>query len=237
MCRHLIAKLRNGAYLNVADEAALLKATSATRHCLAHVDLVRAGDKTDTGFAVVQGWICRYKLSLAGKRQIVALLLPGDLHDPHHPILAYSDHSLATLTASVVAPVSSATLACLKAKHPSVARALEWSHLVEKSIAREWINSLGARPALPRFAHLLCELLVRLQAVGPAMQTSFHLPLRQEDLASILGVSQGHMHRTVQELRASRLISARGDVLTINDVAGLTKLAGFDPDYLHLSSI
>jgi hypothetical protein len=51
----------------------------------------------------------------------------------------------------------------------------------------KWVASLGARDALSRVAHLLCELAARLEVVGLLEGNQFHLPFTQNDLADACG--------------------------------------------------
>ena len=60
--------------------------------------------------------------------------------------------------------------------HPRIARALEWVTLVDIATLREWIVNVGQREAKKFLAHLLCELLVRLEAVG-LVRGGKYLPL------------------------------------------------------------
>ncbi|HEV7439158.1 MAG TPA: Crp/Fnr family transcriptional regulator, partial [Methylobacterium sp.] len=141
----------------------------------------------------------------------------------------------ATLTGCLVAAIGASALERLKLEHPRLARALTWGLLTEASTAREWIVGLGTRPAGKRFAHLICELQVRLQAVGLATETRYRLPLTWEDLADTLGISLVHMNRVAQELRDTGLITFRDKMLTIEDGARLRVFADFNPAYLHLT--
>ena len=49
--------------------------------------------------------------------------------------------------------------------------------LVDEGVLREWIVNIGARNAKERIAHLMCELLARVKAVGLATSDSFELPI------------------------------------------------------------
>ena len=101
---------------------------------------------------------------------------------------------------------------------------------------REWIVSLGRRPADKRTAHLLCEMLLRFRAVGLTGDDSFELPLTQEDLADTMGVSVVHVNRVLQQFRSEGLITFESKRLTINDLGRLMEIGEFDPSYLHLEN-
>jgi CRP-like cAMP-binding protein len=94
---------------------------------------------------------------------------------------------------------------------------------------------MSRRPADKRLAHLLCELLVRLQAVGLATDNSFVLPLTQRQLADTLAMTGVHLNRIVRQLRLEGLITLKGHTITIPDVERLKSFADFNPNYLHLT--
>jgi CRP-like cAMP-binding protein len=56
----------------------------------------------------------------------------------------------------------------------------------------------------------------------------------QMDLADATGLSTVHVNRTLQELRASGLITLRERQIIIHDLEGLSSMAMFTPHYLHL---
>ncbi len=86
-----------------------------------------------------------------------------------------------------------------------------------------------------QLAHLFCELLVRLKTVGFATDSSFELPLTQEEIGDTIGISSVHVNRILQQLRDDGLIAQRAKMLRIVDLPRLTSFAGFNPNYLHLS--
>ena len=83
-------------------------------------------------------------------------------------------------------------------------------------------------------AHLFCELYYRLGAIGEVTANSYSLPLTQTALGDTLGLSNVHINRTLQDLRSHGLVSFKGGVLTVHDLATLESAAFFSPDYLHL---
>jgi len=115
----------------------------------------------------------------------------------------------------------------------SVAEAFYCETLAMSSIQREWALNLGRRDALERVAHVICELFERLKVVGLVERSSFAFPITQMDMADATGLSVVHVNRTLQELRASGLITLRDRNLTIHDFQTLSNTAMFNPNYLH----
>lgn len=192
------------------------------------------GNATDSIHVVLDGWCCRYRLLADGRRQLPALLLPGDICDLDALLLNRIHYGIAALTRSTVATVSRAYLRDLMDQSREIRDVLWWMLSVENSIAAEWAVGLGRRTAEERLAHLMCELLVRLSVVGHAHENSFKLPLTQQELGDALGVSTVHVNRTLQTLRGSGLIRQEGRDILVRNWDALKQLAGFSPDYLHI---
>jgi CRP-like cAMP-binding protein len=122
----------------------------------------------------------------------------------------------------------------LTQRHPGLAAILWRDTLIDAAIFREWMTGIGRRTAHGRIAHLLCEFYLKLHAVGLAESFRCDLPITQVDIGDALGLSNVHVNRVLQDLRGRGLIALRGRNLAIEDWAALTKIAEFDPTYLHL---
>ncbi|MGF1626373.1 MAG: Crp/Fnr family transcriptional regulator [Alphaproteobacteria bacterium] len=233
MTNAMIMKLEHGAELTAEDRAVLEEATANRRQVGAHEDLIQECEPPGHVNLILEGFACRYKTLADGRRSIVAFFVPGDFCDLHVAILGQMDHSIGTITPCTVAAIPRATIEML-IREPRIVRALWWATLVDAAILREWLASMARRPSDQQLAHLLCELLLRLRAVGHANGNSYPLPVTQEELADTLGISAVHVNRMLQQLREDGLIVLQGRTLTIPDVDRLMEFADFDPTYLHL---
>jgi len=83
-------------------------------------------------------------------------------------------------------------------------------------------------------AHLFCELFIRLRAVRLTDGHSCDVPITQAELGDALGLSMVHVNRTLQNLRAAKLVIFKGKTLTIPDLKALQAAALFNANYLHL---
>lgn len=234
MANPLILKLEHGAALTDEDRARLQAATAQTREIGAREDIIREEEDPAWVHVVLEGYACRYKVLPDGKRSIMAYLLPGDFCDLHVTILGEMDHSIATLTPCSLVQMPPETIEELTTRHPRIARAMWWASLVDESILREWLASMGHRPADKQLAHLFCELRVRLNTVGRTNGDSFQLFVTQDELGDTLGITPVHVNRVLQQLREAGLIELQGRMLTIPDVRRLEQFAEFKANYLHL---
>lgn len=235
MTTPFVRKLEYGAGLSDQDRQVLEQAVRDVRQFKPRHDLILEDDSPENVHVILEGFACRYKLLPDGTRQIMAYLVPGDCCDLHVPILSRIDHTIGTLTVCKVAFLSHTVIEDLTRQYPSITRALWWSTLADQGTLREWLVNMSRRPADKRTAHLLCELLVRLQAVGLATNNSFVLPLTQRQLADTLAMTGVHLNRIVRQLRCEGLITLKGHTITIPDVERLKSFAEFSPNYLHLS--
>jgi CRP-like cAMP-binding protein len=232
---HLIRKLELFTKLSEDDKRALEKAAGhKVRSVAPREDIVHEGDPPRHVNLILEGFACRYKSLEDGRRQIVAFFVPGDLCDARMFVLRRMDHSIGALSPVRLAEIPSEVFLALGEGSPRLRQALWWNALVEEATAREWILNVGQRTATERMAHLLCELFLRLKAVGLATGDSCELPITQAELADALGLSTVHTNRTLQELRSMQLITLSRKSLVILDFEALQRTALFNPGYLHM---
>ncbi len=225
-------KLRNAGPLMPEDMERLSHVVSDPFVVSAREDLIHHGANPEFVHLVLRGMACRYKILPDGGRAIVALMLPGDICDLNIAILGHMDHSIGTLTDCEIVRIPRSTIEDLLDNYPRIRRALFWATLVDEAILRQWLVNMGRRRADHQMAHLFCELHMRLQAVGQ-LHDSF-MPLTQEELGDILGISSVHAQRVVSSLRHSGLINVQASRVSVMDFDALSTFAGFEEDYLHL---
>jgi CRP-like cAMP-binding protein len=230
----LIRQLESIAQLNDADCAALATLPMRVKAIGENRDIVREGERPTESCLILEGLVCRYKMVIGGRRQIVSFHFPGDLPDLQSLHLDLMDHSLGALTPTRVAFISHDAIRTIARSHPGVADAFYKHALVDGSIFREWVANVGRRTALERIAHVICECFVRMRALGLVQKETFELPLTQLEMGDATGLSNVHVNRTLQELRRLLLIKTTGKTHTILDWPLLQETADFRPGYLHL---
>lgn len=227
-------KLRCWDTVSDDEEAALTAACIGIRKVAAHEVLVHARDRCTQSHLLIEGVICRHISLPDGRRQIVALHVPGDFVDLHSFLLQQLEHDVEALTPARIALFPHTGLKKITQTHPHLSRLLWLSTLMDAAMHREWVLSVGRRSARERVAHLFCELHERLRMVGALRGDSFPLPLNQTELADACGLTSVHVNRTLRGLRDDGLVDFRTGKVTILDHAGLVDAAGFDPFYLRL---
>ncbi|MGE0500877.1 MAG: Crp/Fnr family transcriptional regulator [Rhizobiaceae bacterium] len=199
-------------------------------------EIIADRSRPSSSCLLVSGLTARAVFLPDGRRQLTAIHVPGDFVDLHALLLKTMDHSVIALTSCAVVFVPHPDLIEVTEKAPHLTRVLWLSTTIDAAIQRELIASIGRRSPLQRLAHLICELFLRLDTVGLATGGSFAFGITQTDLADILGLSLVHTNRTVQELRATGLVTWNQAEVAIADFDRLAKLGRFDDTYLNLNA-
>ena len=230
----LVRKLESVITLSEEEKHALLTLPMHLASLRADQDIVREGDRPSRSFVLLEGFCTTYSFVGDGKRQIMAFHIPGDMPDLQSLHLAVLDNSVGTITPCKLGFVQHAVLHQLCRDYPRLAAAFWRETLIDAAIFRRWLTSVGRRDAYARVAHLLCEMVVRMRAVGLALDHACEFPITQNELGDALGLSLVHVNRTLQDIRENGLIVLKGGTLQVVDWEGLQRAGDFDPTYLHL---
>ena len=229
----LIAKLGLRAVLDDADRDAIRSLPITVREHPSHAHVSHDSDRSDRCTFLLSGFAHRYKLTAAGNRQIVGILVPGDFIALQQTFFSCSGDNTQSLTRLYQACIIKSDLLASMVERPAIGRALMVEAFVESSISREMVLNIGRRDAPARLAHLLCEFETRLMAIGLAGR-GHQLPMTQEQIGDALGIHTVHAHRTLNLLQTEGLLVRDRRTLRIIDWAGIQRRAGYNPDYLGL---
>lgn len=230
----MIRKLKSNFALSEAEEQAIKDLPITTTVVKAHQDIVKVGDSPFQCCLVIDGFASVYKDTLEGKRQILALHIPGDMPDLQSLHLQVLDINIASISPCKLGFIQHDDLRRLCERYPRLTAAFWRETLVHASIFREWLVNNGQREGYARVAHLICELMVRLKAVGLVKGNTFAMPTSQVELAEATGMTPVHMNRVLQALRADGLLDSERNYVTIPDWEKLMVAGEFEPLYLHL---
>lgn len=235
MTPHVTLKLRGFGDLNSDADAWLAgQVKRNVRSLPPRVDLLRQGEGTGPLHVLLEGWAIRYKTLEDGRRQILSVLIPGDIFDINGHLAKSMDHSIATLTPARLAVLDDDFLDTARARYPDLEKLLWCDMHVSSAIQRERSTSLGQRTARERMAHILCELFRRQRSVELARGRSCAFYLTQTELAEALGMTPVYVNRTLQDLRRDGLIQLEQKCLTVLDLPRLEATALFDSGYLKI---
>lgn len=229
----LADRLASVAELSDADVELLSAVPFTIDHFASHDQLLRSTDRPTRCCLLLQGYLC-WKDGNDG--QITSIYVPGDIPDLHTIVAPRLDAHLIALGPAVVAWTPHAFLREISSQSPSLDHALKLLGLADAACLRNWLINLGSRDSITRVAHLICEITVRLRAVGLAKDDHFPSPFTQSDLGSACAISAVHVNRVIQELRRREVLMWQSRTITITDWQALCRIASFEPHYLGLRS-
>ncbi|WP_224407348.1 Crp/Fnr family transcriptional regulator [Afifella sp. IM 167] len=185
------------------------------------------GARDNQIYIIKSGWAMVYTYLPGGSRQVIEVCLPGDVIGTQ---IAGEELAVLTAFSAWVAPAEGLPQAI--AGRPSIAEFFVAAAVRRRACMTAQIVRLGQRSAADRTADFLLEVDARLRLVGLTEGDSFTLPLTQNELADLLGLTPIHMSRTLHKLRASGLISLKRQRVEILNRAAAAERIGFDPAYL-----
>jgi CRP-like cAMP-binding protein len=228
----LIEKLSAYVDLDDGEIPALSRTLTRTRSIPRGRDIVVQGQPYHALYVLMSGLALRYKILPDGRRQVLNLVVPGDLVGLPACLFEGALASVSSLTDVTIAPIEFTALFDLFSKYPRISIALFWTSGREAGIYIERLVTIGRRSAYERLAHLIVELFSRLRAVGLADADSFEMPLTQETIADTLGLSLQYVNRMIRNLREEGLAKIEEHRVTVQDMESLVRLAGFEDTYL-----
>ena len=195
-------------------------------------DLVADGYEYRKLCFVKDGYAVRYKLLRNGKRQILNVIVPGDIIGLPGSFFERSFYSVTAITDLCMNVCGIDAYVQLCYRHPQFGLALSWMAVQEAATYAEHVIDVGRRTPVERLSHFLLELHARLHAVERAEKERFTLPFSQEVIADVLGLSVPHVNRMMQQLRGEKLIANRDRVIEFIDFDAIQTLAHYQPQAL-----
>lgn len=217
-------------HLAVVNSRTARKPDQKSRVVPRGANLLIEGDEAHSIILVQSGWLAASKSLPEGQRQIVEVILPGEIYDP---VAADGNTSFVTLEAlcdAKVMVIDRNIWARLLDDLPDLQRFAQCMAHAERTRQSERILRLGKASAETRIAYAMIELCIRMTAIGAvAKGGSFHVPLNQQQLSEITGLSSVHVCRTLRRLNRQGLITTDDHMdIKIHDSAMLADLAGVD---------
>jgi CRP/FNR family transcriptional regulator, anaerobic regulatory protein len=190
--------------------------------------VVRPQERSTELYTVREGWAAQFS-DIGGTRQLVKLLLPGDLVGLRSLLTGSLTSSVETLTPVRLCVLDGALHLRVFREHPELALDLLRTAHLEEERAEQRARLLGRASALERIGYFLLDTYERLAQREAADATQCAFPLRRADIASLTGLSDVHVSRTLAELRRRGLASVGAHTLSIPDRQRLIEAVGVAP--------
>lgn len=219
----VVARLSRLAPLD-AEAQELLGAAAANAYPLRpRQELLAEGRAVQTPLILLVGWAARIRVLVDGRRQIVSLLLPGD-------VIGVSDLPDPVSTSTIIAltPVR-VCAAPPRGASPAIDLAYAVSRAHDEAYLLAQVTRLGRMNAQERIMDLLLELYDRLDLAGLVRDQGFDVPLTQETMSDALGLTPVHVNRMLQAARKAEELTWAGKRITLADPARSARELGRVP--------
>lgn len=189
----------------------------------------REGD-TVSGFHLhIKGWVASSIILRSGNRLIQKVHLPGDMLGTPTMVLSRAADTLTALTEAVTAFVPYERFGELYVAAPRLAALFTVAVQMERLALMDMLAITGNASAREQLARLLVDLHTRLAPLGLVEEDAFDLPLTQEVIGDLLGLTGVHVNRTVRALEEEGLIARTGHRVRLLDLDRLRLLSPLPP--------
>jgi CRP/FNR family transcriptional regulator, anaerobic regulatory protein len=194
----------------------------------AHKNIKSAGEPTDRVYVICEGWAFRFVQLPDGRKQILSILIPGDLVTPTR---LFDDTVRLSVQAMTDVRYCGYSRSMLRARLTSDLALLDaWAKILLAE--HRWniglVIDLGSRSADERIAHLILALKTRLERRGMTVGDSLPFPLSQRLIAEATGLSPEHVSRVLGKFRSEDVIETAKGVMRILDLPGLQRVGALN---------
>lgn len=217
-----VARLKALAELMPAEIDALLSAGQRAIRYAVRREIPRGDATLSEPKILIEGWAAQVRDFRDGRRQVLHLMVPGDVILPVQR--GGASPTVVALTDILVAGAPAA-----ENQDSGLGLAYSLSADIERACLQRQVARIGRLDAYERLADLFLELGDRLSLADPSALESFALPLTQETLADSLGLTSVHINRTLQQMRREGVIDDHRRTIKLLEPDHLRTLVDYQP--------
>lgn len=173
-----------------------------------------------------RGWAATYMMLPEGDRQMMKVHIAGDVMGAPSLPLVRTAETIEALTEMEYSSIDLQQMARLFGDHPRLAMLFFLIAQEERTILGDRLASVGRRDATERVAGFLIHVAERCSVGLDALVISFDLPLTQQQIGDVLGLTPVHVNRVLRELRMQRLARVEKRRVHLDDIETLRRMAG-----------
>lgn len=193
--------------------------------------IMRSGTPASELFILKEGWAVASTTLSKGRRQSLRIYLPGEVIGL--PGLGVRDaaHDVTMVTSGAVCPFPKDHVTALYTRAPRVAALLTAIASLDQIALKDRLAMMGAGTARERMAHFLLDVHERLLLANPDLGKRFRLPMRQVDMAEVLGLTKVYVNRLLRAFTEEKLIEIQRPYVRILQPAELRRIAQYENRY------
>ncbi|MCA1772830.1 MAG: Crp/Fnr family transcriptional regulator [Halomonas sp.] len=194
--------------------------------------LWKMGDEANEFCTLRSGWAYSYRHMENGDRQILEVFLPGDIIGLREFSFSQRLENVRMINDGVICHFPHRRMLELFRQSLPLTSVMFAIGSRQQALLTERLVNLARRNARQKMAHFLHEMYLRLRQTNDDIGGEFRLPLSQEQLADILGLSPVHVSRTFSALSEDGLVFRDRHNVTIPNLDALSVEGEFDAAYL-----
>lgn len=218
--------------LTASDERCLAALEAHPRPVSRQERLWRPHDRVGPLFILQDGWACTIRKTGDGERQVIEVLLPGDIIGVREFTFRRHVSEARMITAGTLLAFPHEQIVDIVAASTPLAIALFAVIGRQEAIITERMLVTLHHGARSQVLHFILETFTRLGKVQPVSLERFAFPVTQRLLGEILGLSPVHINRTLSSLEREGILKKHRTHLEVYDRPRLLEEAAFDAAYL-----
>jgi CRP/FNR family transcriptional regulator, anaerobic regulatory protein len=195
------------------------------RSTAARRNIYRAGEPSEGVMVLCDGWAVRFIQLPNGKRQILSVVLPGDLVSPTLIMERELSFSIQAVTDVRYCYFSYTEVRARIRENPKLFDAWLRMTAAEQRDADRRLVDLGQRAAPERIAALLVHIMARFEARGEMQGGEFSFPMSQQQVADFTGLTPVHTCRVLSAFRKNGICDVGHGSVKVMDRAELQRIA------------
>ncbi|MDO8877947.1 MAG: Crp/Fnr family transcriptional regulator [Pseudolabrys sp.] len=207
-------------YAGEQQPVAQNKTAFAARRTIFHQNQTLAGVPV-----ICEGWATSLMKLSNGRRQILSIVMPGELVTCRLLFERQLHLSIDAVTRGSYRTFDLAQLRAAMTVSPDIFDKFLLSYNDERNRADQLIADLGRRTATGRIARLLLEIWGRQEKAGKIDGNSIEFPLRQTHIADATGLTTVYVSKVINGFRSGSLVEFSDRSLKILDIEKLRQLA------------
>ncbi|WP_224404964.1 Crp/Fnr family transcriptional regulator [Afifella sp. IM 167] len=225
-------------YLDLTDdEKKLLSRLEETGRDLKRDEILveEAGPLKDM-YIVGRGWLYTYTHTMDGRRQIFEVHFPGDIVGASQAPFERSAYGVAAATDAHVCPFPKSSLNEIFVRSAGLTALFYTFAVLDHATIMDRLRATGRMGAAERVLLVLLQCLARLRITNPDMQDGLEMPLRQELIGDMVGLSNISVSHAVKELSETGLIERDGRYISFPNLDRARSLTDFSDRFYSIDT-
>ncbi|WP_136635672.1 Crp/Fnr family transcriptional regulator [Pseudooceanicola onchidii] len=198
--------------------------------------VMRQNAQIEDLFVLKEGWAIASSRPSNDRAQTVRVYLPGEVIGLPGLGVKSAPYDVRMVTDGVVCPFPKDHVTAVYARSPRLAALFMAISGLDQITLKDRLAMMGAGDARQRMAHFLLDVHERLQITNPNLGRRFRLPLRQVDIAEVLGLTKVYVNRLLRSFTEDGLIEIERPYVRILQPNQLREMVDYQNRYDDLDT-